>query len=284
MVIITQQTPHSKTKLSQKQKKLAKRRRAKERDALAKASNAPVPTKKNAPPNPQPASSLPPLPPAPPSSSLDSCETPYYAYAYLSPFLLTLPPKTVFYDPYFCSGLVTHNLKKLLPKSTTINSNVDFYAAIEQNRIPTFDVLITNPPYSGTHISRCLSFCLSEPKPFACLLPSYVYNKDYHQNDQMFMIIPKRRVRYVKSHVVEAKSDVTGRDDRDWTAPFHSFWFCSNSILPHYLTSEGQNFCKEQDLIIARNITEIPNEFRDVTDLQKKRKNPKQRKRDRKSK
>ena len=284
-MVSNQSATTSKPKLSQKQKKLAKRRLAKERERQIIAEGGTVERKtksktKSPQPTPQMTPSLPPLPPAPPSSTLDSCETPLYAYTYLSPYLNSLPANTTIYDPYYCAGLVSQNLKKLRSDFKILNPNVDFYASIAQKRTPSFDLLITTPPYSGDHIEKCLSFCTSSGKPFACLLPSYVYNKGYYADDKMFMIIPKRRVRYVKSHVAVAKADVTGRDDRDWTAPFHSFWFCSNDVLPLFTTGEGMKFCEDEDLIVARNIEEIPNDFRDITDVKKKRKNPKQRKRD----
>lgn len=38
------------------------------------------------------------------------------------------------------------------------NKNEDFYAAISQKTTPEYDVLLTNPPYSGDHWDRLLDF------------------------------------------------------------------------------------------------------------------------------
>ena len=38
------------------------------------------------------------------------------------------------------------------------NRNEDFYAAISQKTTPEYDVLLTNPPYSGDHWDRLLEF------------------------------------------------------------------------------------------------------------------------------
>lgn len=43
-------------------------------------------------------------------------------------------------------------------------------------------VLVTNPPYSADHVSQLCQFLLSCNKPWACLMPNYVYTK-YYWND-----------------------------------------------------------------------------------------------------
>ncbi len=73
----------------------------------------------------------------------------------------------------------------------------DFYADVEAGTVPQYDILVTNPPFSGDHKERILKFCLksgekgcntsstshSSPphtgKPFALLMPNYVANKSY---------------------------------------------------------------------------------------------------------
>ena len=42
---------------------------------------------------------------------------------------------------------------------------------------PEYDILITNPPYSGDHVERLLTYCVNSNKPFILLLPNYVYMK-----------------------------------------------------------------------------------------------------------
>ena len=82
-------------------------------------------------------------------------------------------------DPYYCEGSVVHHMNRLgfesvrtgLPGSSVsmfcflarscvqvYNRNEDFYAAISEHKTPEYDVLLTNPPYSGDHWDRLLEF------------------------------------------------------------------------------------------------------------------------------
>lgn len=51
------------------------------------------------------------------------------------------------YDPYFCEGAIVRHWASLGFRNC-YNKNEDFYAAVEQGRVPEYDVLITNPPYA----------------------------------------------------------------------------------------------------------------------------------------
>ena len=53
----------------------------------------------------------------------------------------------------------------------------DFYAVIAAKQTPEFDVLVTNPPYSGDNVDKLMNFSLSSGKPFFLLMPNYVYQK-----------------------------------------------------------------------------------------------------------
>ena len=76
-----------------------------------------------------------------------------------------------------------------------INENRDFYKDILNSAIPgksikrspdmfdsvnlEYDILVTNPPYSGEHKQRLLTFLTRTGKPFALLMPAYVATKSY---------------------------------------------------------------------------------------------------------
>ncbi len=97
----------------------------------------------------------------------------------MSPFLVKLAqrlgkPKAdlCIWDPYYCAGQVKVHLRKLGFKNV-VNENKDFYALIEQQQLPPFDVLMTSPPYSRDHIERCLDFAVTCNKPFFILMPQY---------------------------------------------------------------------------------------------------------------
>jgi len=38
--------------------------------------------------------------------------------------------------------------------TNVIHQNVDFWALVKANQVPSFDVLLTNPPFSGDHKVR----------------------------------------------------------------------------------------------------------------------------------
>lgn len=49
---------------------------------------------------------------------------------------------------------------------------------IKNGTVPEHDVLVTNPPFSGDHVPKILSFCAHQgAKPWFLLLPNYVYLK-----------------------------------------------------------------------------------------------------------
>ena len=85
------------------------------------------------------------------------------------------------YDPYFCTGRVKEHLAKIGFPNNVYNENEDFYAKIEQNELPEYDILMTNPPYSLDHMERIVKFCAEQDKPFLLLLPSYVCAKPYYE-------------------------------------------------------------------------------------------------------
>jgi hypothetical protein len=85
----------------------------------------------------------------------------------------------VIYDPYYCQGTVRNHFE-CLGFSNFIHAKRDFYKDVEQNSVPSYDVLVTNPAYSSNHKERCLQFCLASKKPWLLLMPNYVATKDYY--------------------------------------------------------------------------------------------------------
>jgi hypothetical protein len=59
------------------------------------------------------------------------------------------------------------------------NECVDFYAAQEEGKCPSFDVLVTNPPFSADHLERIVKFAFESNKPFALLMPAFVADKPW---------------------------------------------------------------------------------------------------------
>lgn len=149
------------------------------------------------------------------------------------------------------------------------------------HRIPDFDVLVTNPPYSGDHLERCLSFAARCGKPFALLLPNYVYNKNYYRSavredlTRPFYLIPKQRYTYT----VPDKY-VKGSRERVGTSPFFTFWYLGGcrERTDDVVKDVRQGLGLGERL--AESIEGLPNDVRDITDTVKKRKNPKARRKE----
>lgn len=84
------------------------------------------------------------------------------------------------WDPYYCDGAAARHLRAIgFPN--VVNRNEDFYAVAAEGRQPAHDVLVSNPPYSGDHIERCMKYCAASGKPWFLLLPNWVCDKPWYQ-------------------------------------------------------------------------------------------------------
>ena len=155
----------------------------------------------------------------------DNCETPKAAYKDVVDVLGWLAEKRnkakkdlLIYDPYYCAGRVKKHLASL-GFTNVYNKDEDFYTAA----VPEYDVLVTNPPYSGDHLDRLLRFCSKSAAPWLLLLPNYVYTNSYfsehlHQKEiRPFYIVPFSR--YVYTSPAGLRST---RESK--TSPWVSFW------------------------------------------------------------
>ncbi len=194
--------------------------------------------------------------------SADHCETPFEAYQDISLFL-QLYAESVgktkgnlsIYDPYFCAGSVVNNLNTL-GYSQVYNKCEDFYEKQRKGRLPNYDVLVTNPPYSSDHVEKLFQFVSSKKanKCFVLLLPSYFcqrkYFKEFCEKTNLFFIVPSKRYRY-RAPKGGRKSDSIRKDRKN--APFISFWYCA---LP-YNTPFGERkkiFKKMKQSFVKYNI------------------------------
>lgn len=157
----------------------------------------------------------------------DHCETPAQAYVDISSILISfalLIGKTaetlMVYDPYFCEGSVIERMGSIGFK-TVHNVKEDFYLAHAENRLPQYDVLVTNPPYSGTNMERLLRICVDSGKPWLLLMPNYVYTKDYYAevvrpcSAPVFYVVPNRgRYLYTTPKVGGCSLTTLRTDDR----------------------------------------------------------------------
>jgi hypothetical protein len=235
----------------------------------------------------------------------DHCETPMQAYQDVLDVLDQLA-KSInrkrstlrIYDPYYCDGGVKKKLASF-GFTSVINRNRDFYDDIDKKLTPEYDILVTNPPYSGVHMEKILDFCSVESsakqKPFLLLLPHFVYTKDYYQRalasdviSSMFFLVPEVRYSYIPPSWVEAnKGSKALEQGKNKTAPFPSFWYChapKKTVSPYWLTDKfgpsGTIRSRHHSkLRYANSSIDIPRDFRGEFDPTKKRANPRARKR-----
>ena len=175
----------------------------------------------------------------------DHCETPAVAYSDLLSLLdsccriLGKARSTLrIYDPFYCNGAVIRHLGNA-GFVDVYNRCEDFYAVQAADKVPRYDVLVTNPPYSGGHIEKLLAFCASSGKPWFCLLPNWVYTKSFYTQqvgvqDSGVWYLVRHTIRYAyepPSWVEACTGSTAIEKGRTATAPFPSFWYC---WYPHH--------------------------------------------------
>lgn len=223
----------------------------------------------------------------------DHCETPLEAYRDIVSLLDQIArslgktrSSLSIYDPYYCDGGVKVKLNSLGFRDVC-NENEDFYKSIKNGTVPEYDVLVTNPPYSGVHVERLLTFVANGRKPFLLLLPHYVYTKDYYQcalgsTVKPFFLVPKSRYAYLPPAWVTNGSTALAKG-KVTTSPFPSFWYCrANNVSPGWLTQTyGTSGVYRHDRKIqyANCTAHIPRDMKGEFDATKKRPNARARKR-----
>ena len=237
----------------------------------------------------------------------DHCETPFAAYRDIVDVLDRVACRIhkkraslSIYDPYYCNGGVKQKLKSLGFHNVT-NSNRDFYDDIATGKLPSFDVLVTNPPYSGIHMEKLLTFCANNPsKPCFLLLPHFVYTKDYYLRSlqshpqktplSLFFLVPSQRYSYEPPKWVDSgEGSKALSKGKETTAPFPSFWYGSfgssnrqeeeDWLVQSYGESGKFTAKHPSGLRYANCAKDIPRDFKGEFDSTKKRPNARARKR-----
>jgi hypothetical protein len=203
---------------------------------------------------------------------LDHAESPAVAYSHIVPVLDSICKMTsksrselIIYDPYYCKGSVVTNLGEL-GYTNVINRNVDFY----KYPLEDFDVIVTNPPYSGDHPERLMQFCIASGKPWLLLVPNWFYTKPYYINSTLqlyqkpFYIAPKKRYTYItpKGHRL---------DDDGKTSPFITFWFIHCALFTHETFCHCQSLDNFEGVHLAKETRSLPMTYLDQFDPEYKR-------------
>jgi len=220
----------------------------------------------------------------------DHCETPQEAHQHLSYFLTYLAKEVLgknisqlcIYDPFYCEGRVSTNFSKL-GFTSVCNPCEDFYKTIQsETPLPDFDVIVTNPPYSGDHIEKVIEFCVSTSKPWFLLLPNFVYTKDYYQSvlipegkivpQRVLYIVPERR------YLFWTPKGRHQEKSKDKTSPFITFWYCyfGEKLADAFTWVSHQ---PKDKFLIAKETVDLPVNVLDQNDTRfKKIKNAQKRK------
>ena len=163
---------------------------------------------------------------------------------------------------YFCNGAVVRHLRALGFESV-YNRNEDFYATDAAGKVPEHDVVVTNPPYSGTHPQRLLEFLARNAKPWLALMPNWVVHKEYYHETEgeTYYVWPLKRYCYWtprgrRDDVVTggSKAKTHGHTNAalgSRTSPFVSFWY-GGSLPPGLSASDitlplSCRMCRWQD-------------------------------------
>ncbi|KAL7579849.1 hypothetical protein ACA910_004861 [Epithemia clementina (nom. ined.)] len=171
-----------------------------------------------------------------PTEPDDHCESPKEAYMHIAAMLNEVQPRKQqslrIYDPYYCDGAVERNFNQL-GFLNVYNKKEDCYHVWEKGDLPLFDVLVSNPPYSGDHIEKLLHFVFSPAfgsRPWFLLLPQWVHKKEFFlaalrkRTDACpFYIVPRKRYVYLPPRGFrEAKTSDTHKK----SSPFVSMCEC----------------------------------------------------------
>ena len=241
----------------------------------------------------------------------DHCETPAVAYSDLLSLLdsccliLGKTRSTLrIYDPFYCNGAVIRHLGNA-GFVDVYNRCEDFYAVQAADKVPRYDVLVTNPPYSGGHIEKLLAFCASSGKPWFCLLPNWVYTKSFYTQqvgvqDSGVWYLVRHTIRYAyepPSWVEACTGSTAIEKGRTTTAPFPSFWYCwypnheraraleainrsvAKSVSTPFIVRTRQFDMLRNPLLLCLAADMLPYEVRGELDKTRKRPNAKARQR-----
>jgi len=228
----------------------------------------------------------------------DHCESPLEAYRDISGMLDLIAQRLGkskaslrIYDPFYCEGSMLQRLASL-GFETVYNKKEDFYALLRQGATPAFDVLVTNPPYSGDHIPNLLAFCASIDKPWFLLLPNFVYAKDYYSRS----LVPKNKsnskklcpfyVCPLKRYLYTTPKGRRQEKSAKYTSPFPSFWYCHTQHIDALVTHKQCGAaCNSKAVHVSYTESQLPLEVLPESDARKKKeRNNKKREKNKKRK
>lgn len=218
------------------------------------------------------------------ASPEDHCETPMDAYEDIAPFLSFLAKclgkeksSLRIWDPYYCNGAVKEHFAKLGFRNVR-NECEDFYRVLEDRRIPMYDCIVTNPPYSTEpidHVHRLVKTLCQQQKPWFVVQPNYVYMKPYWEQytstklmaPRPFFLTPHSPRKYKYKTPSGLRNIVSAQQLK--TSPFVSMWFCwlgSEHTEQLYRWVASRGFSDSLPLTLACTEFFLPDSFKDSND------------------
>ncbi len=126
-----------------------------------------------------------------------------------------IPKNKIIWSPFYCDGKQKEYFEEM--GFDIIHEDEDFF---ENNK---GDIIIDNPPFSKK--KEICERLKQIDKPFILVCPSvllvYKYFQDYFKND-LQLIIPYNRIKF--KHL--------NSDNKNYTPPYASFYFCYKMKLP----------------------------------------------------
>jgi hypothetical protein len=185
------------------------------------------------------------------ADSDDHCETSREALRHAASLLPLVaraadkdPATLRLYDPYYCAGAVKRHMATLgFPHLH--NACEDAYQVWAEKREPRYDVLITNPPYSGSHPEKLVRYCLERGKPYLLCMPNYIATQPWFRelvvSRPPLFLCPKTRYNYWTPTGLREGKDKSKSGAKKHsgglgvrTSPFASSWYVDLSpLVPH---------------------------------------------------
>ncbi len=126
-----------------------------------------------------------------------------------------IPKDQKIWSPFYCDGKQKDYFKDM--GFDIIHQDKDFFTYT-----PEYDLVIDNPPFSKK--KEILARLKEIDKPFILIAPSMMLSYKYFQEDfkDIQILVPYKRIKF--KHL--------DNDNRNYSPPFASFYFCYKMNLP----------------------------------------------------
>ncbi len=149
----------------------------------------------------------------------DEYMTPKSAWEDIEHLIPRTDENQLIYEAFYGDGKSGEYLEEL--GFNVIHEEIDFF---DDDERPTYDILISNPPFQK--VQEILKKLYELDKPFIIILPSSKINTQYFRiwkDKKIQIIIPKRRIQFIKN-------------GRKGSCNFDCFYYCYKINLENDIT------------------------------------------------